>query len=325
MAFIAAALISGIAALAGAGIAGAVSSSNADKNSRTQALINSQNVAMQEKINKQNLEHSNYWNQQNLAFARETMDAQLSQQSWANEQYIEQRDYDRALQQDIFAREDTAITRAMQDAVSAGYSPLAAVGQSANAGQVVSSSSAPGSMVSNNQASVSSAGLNAPHLEAYIRPDGLSSIGAMIATLGENVSSMMFEKEMQQARLAQEAKENGSDRLHSMIMKEMEQDWMENQENQRHLRELEKITTSQAFQREMTEITQKFQSNSQSQSQAHQSAMQEDSQEHEKFMKGYDPLIEEVGRVISKLNPSVGNWIEEQPLLVRTILNFFLK
>ena len=141
-----AALIGGAATLIGGGIAAASSSSNASTNARAQDRINAQNMALQREINDANLAHSERWNQANYNLAREAQNAQLAQQSWVNEQYIEQRDYDRALQQDIFAREDTAITRAMEDAVSAGYSPLAALGQSANAGQVVSSSSAPESI-----------------------------------------------------------------------------------------------------------------------------------------------------------------------------------
>ena len=43
---------------------------------------------------------------------------------WEREQYLENRDYNRALQQQIFEREDTAIQRAVQDAGKAGLSPL---------------------------------------------------------------------------------------------------------------------------------------------------------------------------------------------------------
>ena len=47
MSVIAAALISGAAGLLGAGISGAVSSSNASTNARTQSQINDENVRMQ--------------------------------------------------------------------------------------------------------------------------------------------------------------------------------------------------------------------------------------------------------------------------------------
>lgn len=68
---------------------------------------------------------------------------------WQKEQYINQRDYERALQKEIFAREDTAVQRALDDYTNAGFSPLAAIGQNYDAGQAVSSSVAPSGAVSN--------------------------------------------------------------------------------------------------------------------------------------------------------------------------------
>lgn len=47
-------------------------------------------------------------------------------------------EYEKALQQQIFDREDTAVQRRLNDVTKAGFSPLAALGQSAGAGQVVS-------------------------------------------------------------------------------------------------------------------------------------------------------------------------------------------
>lgn len=95
----------------------------------------------------------NEFNEENLAMSREALAAQKQQQALENEWYIDQRDYQRALQQTIFDREDTAMQRARDDFVAAGFSPLAAVGNMAGAGQVVASASSPGNMVSNNQAS----------------------------------------------------------------------------------------------------------------------------------------------------------------------------
>ena len=172
-------------------LAGAVTNLfGAGVNAWSQQKANDANIAAQERINKANLEHSNYWNTKNYELASEAQQAQLAQQQWANEQYIESRDYDRAMQQTVFNREDTAIQRAMQDATAAGFSPLTALGMPANAGQVISSSGAPGSMVSNNQASVQGAGQVAPHVEAVTGlGDGLSSIGSMFATMAEGISS----------------------------------------------------------------------------------------------------------------------------------------
>ena len=89
--------------------------------------------------------------QQSLDLSREALNAQKQQQQWLNEQYLENRDYERALQERIFEREDTAMTRSVEDHVNAGFSPLAALGTTFNAGQVVSSSQAPSNQVQNNQ------------------------------------------------------------------------------------------------------------------------------------------------------------------------------
>ena len=49
-------------------------------------------------------------------------------------------EYQKALQERIFEREDTAFQRRLKDINAAGFSPLAALGQSASAGQVLSMS-----------------------------------------------------------------------------------------------------------------------------------------------------------------------------------------
>lgn len=104
-------------------------------------------IAMFQAVNQAN------YNNANTLLAGKAFNAQNRQQWLENEWYIEQRDYQRALQQQIFDREDTAMQRARDDFVAAGFSPLAAVGNMAGAGQVVSGASTPGNMVSNNQAS----------------------------------------------------------------------------------------------------------------------------------------------------------------------------
>lgn len=79
------------------------------------------NAAVQAKTNEKNINAQEKMNAENLAFQRENLD------------------YQKALQQEIFAREDTAYQRAVDDARSAGLSPLAISG-GANAGQVVATS-----------------------------------------------------------------------------------------------------------------------------------------------------------------------------------------
>lgn len=65
--------------------------------------------------------------------------AQKEQLALENERYIENRDYQRALQQKIFEREDTAIQRASLDAQKAGFSPLTVAGNGASSGALVGS------------------------------------------------------------------------------------------------------------------------------------------------------------------------------------------
>lgn len=66
--------------------------------------------------------------------------SQQSQLALENERYIENRDYQRALQQKVFEREDTAIQRASLDAQKAGFSPLTVAGNGAQSGALVGSS-----------------------------------------------------------------------------------------------------------------------------------------------------------------------------------------
>lgn len=74
---------------------------------------------------------------------------QREQDQWSKDQYIENRDYQRALQKEIFAREDTAVQRALDDYTNAGFSPLAAIGQNYDAGQAISGSVAPQATATN--------------------------------------------------------------------------------------------------------------------------------------------------------------------------------
>ena len=66
--------------------------------------------------------------------------AQQRQLALENERYIENRDYQRALQQKVFEREDTAIQRAALDAQKAGFSPLTVAGNGAQSGALLGSS-----------------------------------------------------------------------------------------------------------------------------------------------------------------------------------------
>lgn len=236
---------------------------------------NEKNVSAQERINEANLEHANYWNEKNYALASEAQQAQLDQQEWVNEQYIENRDYERQLQQEIFHREDTALQRSLQQATDAGFSPLAALGVNTGAGSIVSSSSAPGSMVSNNQASVQGAGQTAPRVEALTSGDGFSQLGAMLATMAENQSMRAHQKEMQSAEFAQKLVEMDKGHFADTVLKTMEHDFLANRDNQEHLYTIAEKLQDEKIQKRILSITQ-----------GHDSKMQKERQGHDLYMQG---------------------------------------
>lgn len=212
------------------------------------ALSNQSN----ESINAQQISASKDMNSQQLALSHEALDAQKQQQAWSNQQYLENRDYNRALQQTLFNREDTAVSRVLDDARNAGLSPLSVLGMSAGAGQVVSSSSAPGSMVSNNQANLSIPNLRSNDY-GNLAQSG-SQIAQIIATSFENRKAEDNQVFLTQMQLAEQAKEAGLGRLHEKMMKELDQDFMKNQDNVKYYRELMYKLSDQNFQIKLQEI-----------------------------------------------------------------------
>ena len=263
-------------------------------NAWSQHKANEANIAAQERINKANLEHSNYWNTKNYELASEAQQAQLAQQQWANEQYVESRDYDRAMQQHIFNLEDTAIQRALQDVTAAGFSPLTALGMPANAGQVISSSSAPGSMVSNNQASVQGAGQVSPHVAAVTGlGDGLSSIGSMIATMAEGQASRDHQIQMQSADFAQRLLEMDKGFFADKVLKKMENDFLEDLENQKYLYRVSEALNNENISSRLKALDHKYALSLQNDAQEHQSELQEDQQGHELYVQGRQHVFDQ--------------------------------
>lgn len=86
-----------------------------EANRKMQEAANAMNYRIASETNRQNYDIA----QQNLGFQRENLD------------------YQKALQQQIFAREDNAISRTVQGAKDAGVSPLAVLGNNLGAGEVV--------------------------------------------------------------------------------------------------------------------------------------------------------------------------------------------
>lgn len=164
------------------------------------------------------------------------------------DQYLNKKDYDRALQERIFQREDTAMQRGLQDYVNAGFSPLSALGQSANAGSVVSTSSAPS--------------LNAPQapdLSGMYQAiqhmvDGGTQAGALVSTFLSQMADQQHQVNMEDLRFA-----NALDTLtysyeNQKEILRIEADLREGAAETQHLRELEKITKTQEFQKTIEEF-----------------------------------------------------------------------
>lgn len=286
----------------------------------SQRQMNRENVALQREINAQNLAHSEKWNQKNYNLASQAQASQLAQQKWANEQYIESRDYDRALQQQLFDREDTSIQRAVQDATSAGFSPLAALGMPAGAGQVVSGSSAPGSMVSNNQASVQSAGQVAPQVEALTGMSGaLSSIGSMIGTMAESMSARQHQKEMQKADIMAGYKRLGLEYVYEGMLQDDQQDFLSSQKNIEHMYELMYIAETARFNEAMELLRQRGAKDLQDDKQQHDLQTQQSQQDFEADYrtKTLSATLEDslvLGKeillpVIRKFSPKLADWM----------------
>lgn len=258
-----------------------------------------------------------YNNQQNLALSKEALEAQKSQQAWANERYLEDRDYQRSLQKTIFEREDTALQRAKEDAVNAGFSPLTAVGNALGAGQVVSTSSAPSSMVSNNQANLSN-------------PDfsGIGSAGAMIATMFENQAKREFEHNENLIKMAHDANEAGLGRLHEQIMKTVEHDFLKSQENLKHYNRLQEILSQGDVQKELANLQHSNAMELEGSRQEWQGVLQEDSQafqrqqaEDSRIGTGQRAeLIDKFIDVVAQGDSKFSKWLKQNSEIVTTAL-----
>lgn len=309
-------------------IGGALNLAGAYRTSSSQERMNERNIELQREINQANLEHSNYWNQKNYDLASEAHQAQLAQQDWANEQYIESRDYDRAMQQQIFNREDTAIQRAVDDATAAGFSPLAALGMPANSGQVVSSSSAPGSMVSNNQASVQGAGQVAPHVQAVTGlGDGLSSIGNMIATMAESMSAKEHQKQMQSADFAQRLLEMDKTHFANKVLSNMEYVYESNLESQKHLYQIAEIIQDGDIKEKLQNALLKNQADMQAADHNHQKDMLKAQQD---FMssnannqgsgRGLHDVFNDIIDIVAQGDGRLAKWMRENKEVIGLII-----
>lgn len=252
---------------------------------------------------------NNKFNQNMASLSRSD---QLRQQGFANQAYIDERDYSRALQQTMMDREDTSIQRSVQDATAAGFSPLAALGNVAGAGPVVSSPSAPGNMVSNAQASTQSIG-----------DLGFTSAGGMIMTALEQKSQHDHQQLMQDLQLAGALKQQGAQHAHEKLMQQISEGAQIRSEERQFNRDLLVIANNQEFLRTMA-----------ADAQQHDKDMAADARQHDKDMAQFDidtasqqesalarlasnsspeVIVDLLRRVDSKITDRVADFIEDNP------------
>lgn len=192
---------------------------------------------------------------------------------WQQRQYLENRDYQRALQQTIFDREDTAYQRAVEDATSAGFSPLAALGNTANAGAVVSSSEAPAGQ------------LQAPQLAMgdafrHLAESG-TAFGSQLLTIAENANQRAFESEMFAQQVLSASKNREDEQLHQWLMQDAQQQALRDRDTAQHTYRLVEIESTAYFQEALQKAQQEFQLKTQRSDQTHQASMQNDAQQHQ--------------------------------------------
>lgn len=261
----------------------------------------------------------NYRSQgKNHALAQEALDAQKAQQQWANEQYVESRDYDRAMQQQIFQREDTAIQRAVNDAQSAGFSPLAALGMPAGAGQVISSNSPPGNMVQNNQfATADMSGLGRD----------ITSAVSLIQTALAQHSQQEVDILMQEVDLAHKADEAKLSRLHEAIQKDLDRTWDKRKHDAEMEEKLQSRLSSERTQRQLQKTLLRHQKDMQTSDQNFQKDMLKSQQE---FMssnannqgsgRGLHDVFNDIIDVVAEGDGRMAKWLRDNQELLTLII-----
>lgn len=125
----------------------------------------------------------------NRNFAQEEQAYQRGLDAFQQQFALDERDYNRALQQQLFEREDTALERQVQSLSKLGINPLSQNMNGLGAGQVVSSS-APSFEGSSMPASSSSRGGKALHNDFSAFPGGLDGIMSLVSSVGDTVNGM---------------------------------------------------------------------------------------------------------------------------------------
>lgn len=240
-------------------------------------------------------------NRFNQKMAEKSFNLQANQQAFANDAYIEERDYARALQQKFMDREDTSIQRSVQDATAAGFSPLAALGNIAGAGPVVSSPSAPGNMVSNAQASLQSTG-----------DLGLTQAGSMVMTALEQKSQQEHNLLMQDLQLAGELQKQGAQHAHEKLMQQISEGAQIRAEERQFNRDLLVISNNQEFLRKMAEDARQHDKDM-AQLDIDTASQQESALARFASNSSPEVVVDLLRRIDSKVTHRVADFIEENP------------
>lgn len=186
--------------------------------------------------------------QNDLELQKLSMAEQKRLNNFQMREYLDKKDYDRALQERIFEREDTAMQRSLQDFTEAGFSPLSALGQTANAGAIVSTSSAP-----------SLDAPSAPDLSGmYGAVDHMVTAGheagARVSTFLSQMAQQQHEFNMENLRFANALDQLTEGHKNQKEVIKLEHDLREGSAEAQHLRDLEKITETNEFQKTMAEF-----------------------------------------------------------------------
>lgn len=323
------------------GITGAVSATGqlieAQKTREMQEKYNEQSLALaresfdaqlkqQEFSNAQYLDDKKYAREQD-AWEREEY---LSNQAWEREQYLNNQDYQKALQQTIFDREDTALQRALEDVTSAGFSPLAALGNAANAGSIVSMSSAPGSSApdSSSVGSPSGSGPSASFSasastalqDAFNHFASVGSqVGAMVATYAEGNKQREFQRQAQITDLSAKAKQAGLDRLAAYYENNAQREFLKNENNLQRMHDVQMNVSSQEAQKKLVKLQAELQSYSREDEQQHQLDMLEkqqnftQSQNNNSGGRGIHDVINDIINVASNGDGHLAKWLRKNP------------
>lgn len=239
--------------------------------------------------------------EQSINLSREALDAQKSQQVFQNREYINSRDYERALQRQIFDREDTAMTRSVQDHMSAGFSPLTALGSAFGAGQVVSTSTAPSNQVQNNQFQNHNSNYFSDALNSLM--DRQDSAMSRALTMAMQTRELTASKESQDAEFRHSEEMENIRYENEKMLLEIQQDNLKEITDLQAQYKLSEIMTSQYAQKAVQQMVIDA-----------QAKLQSDQQEWEASQsksRSWDQIVEQGLNYLKSASPEFRQFVDE--------------